>query len=142
MIEWIDEARTHAKQSLLREPWSLPFDREILGVWQNLEPKFYVPQGLDTVCPAHWPHLTSVRPLSPVAGHTSQEQKANTEAARTRAATTESDQKRDWARRTTELGGVLSGVNIYYWLLMQNIPHNFFQLELTQHLHSLRVSWW
>ena len=59
-IEWIDRARTHAKQSLLREPWPLPFDREIPGVRQNLDPKFYVPQSLGTVRPAHRLHLTYV----------------------------------------------------------------------------------
>ena len=49
MIEWIDRARTHAKQSLLREP--LPFDREIPGVRQNLDPKFNVPQSLGRSAP-------------------------------------------------------------------------------------------
>ena len=70
MIEWIDRARTHAKQSLLREPWPLPFDREIPGVRQNLDPKFYVPQSLGTVPPLTdftWPMY--VRPLPLTAGH-------------------------------------------------------------------------
>ena len=47
MIEWIDEVRTVTKQSLLREPRPLPFDREILVVRQNLEPNCS-PQTLQT----------------------------------------------------------------------------------------------
>ena len=69
MSGWKCRVRTRARHSLSRRPWPLPSNRTIPVVWQNLDPKFYVPQWLDTVHPTRRLQLAFWRSLPQTAGH-------------------------------------------------------------------------